>query len=76
MLQYENMKTAEYFASSAEESTLLMQQWTEQMHAKTMSMHVITVFTLVFLPGTFVAVSYKGRGGKVIANVEDISDSI
>lgn len=34
-----------------------MQVWTEQMHEKTMSMHVITVFTLIFLPGTFVAVS-------------------
>lgn len=34
-----------------------MQVWTEQMHRKTMSMHLITIFTLIFLPGTFVAVS-------------------
>jgi hypothetical protein len=33
-----------------------MQVWTEQMHQKTLSMHLITIFTLIFLPGTFVAV--------------------
>lgn len=51
------MRTAEYFAKSSEDSAGVMQVWTEQMHEKTMSMHVITVFTLIFLPGTFVAVS-------------------
>lgn len=57
ILQYQNMRTAEYFATSSKEATEVMQVWTEQMHEKTMSMHVITVFTLIFLPGTFVAVS-------------------
>lgn len=33
-----------------------MQKCTEEMQLKTVSMHVITIFTLIFLPGTFVAV--------------------
>lgn len=57
ILQYQNMRTAEYFATSSKEATEVMQVWTEQMHEKMMSMHVITVFTLIFLLGTFVAVS-------------------
>lgn len=55
ILQHQSMRTAEYFAKSSEDSAGVMQIWTEQMHEKTMSMHVITVFTLIFLPGTFVA---------------------
>jgi hypothetical protein len=42
-----------------------MMQWTLKMHEiavktkqETLSMHVITVFTLIFLPGTFIAVSF------------------
>ncbi|KAF7544091.1 hypothetical protein G7Z17_g10225 [Cylindrodendrum hubeiense] len=53
------MRTAEYFAKSSEDSADVMQIWTEQMHEKTMSMHVITVFTLIFLPGTFVATIFS-----------------
>ncbi len=41
-----------------------MMQWTLKMHdiavktkQETLSMHVITIFTLIFLPGTFIAVS-------------------
>ncbi|KAF4981576.1 hypothetical protein FZEAL_2642 [Fusarium zealandicum] len=59
ILQYQSMRTAEYFAKSSEESAGIMQVWTEQMHEKTMSMHVITVFTLIFLPGTFVATIFS-----------------
>ena len=40
-----------------------MEDWTAKMHAiavrteqETLSMHVITIFTLVFLPGTFISV--------------------
>lgn len=46
-------------------------KWTEKMHTiaiktkqETLSMHVITVFTLIFLPGTFIAVRhYQARWG-------------
>lgn len=59
MFQVVNTRTAEYFATASQNSTELMQEWTEQMHQKTMSMHIITIFTLIFLPGTFVAVSFQ-----------------
>ncbi|KAM0424408.1 hypothetical protein ACHAPT_010329 [Fusarium lateritium] len=55
ILQYQGMRTAKYFAESSEQSAEIMQGWTQEMHEKTRSMHVITVFTLIFLPGTFVA---------------------
>lgn len=64
ILQYQNMRTTEDFAKSSEEATDVMQVWTEQMHEKTMSMHVITVFTLIFLPGTFVAVCVSLEEGR------------
>jgi hypothetical protein len=42
-----------------------MEDWTVKMHNvaertehETVSMHVITIFTLIFLPGTFVSVRY------------------
>lgn len=45
-----------------------MEDWTLKMHEiavkteqETVSMHVITVFTLIFLPGTFLAVRYLFR---------------
>ncbi|KAL2206312.1 hypothetical protein CC79DRAFT_1398254 [Sarocladium strictum] len=56
IFQVRNTRTAEYFASAAQDSADIMQVWTEQMHQKTLSMHLITIFTLIFLPGTFVAV--------------------
>ncbi|RTE84500.1 hypothetical protein BHE90_000867 [Fusarium euwallaceae] len=59
ILQYQSMRTAKYFAESSEKSTEIMKGWTQQMHEKTMSMHVITVFTLIFLPGTFVATIFS-----------------
>ncbi|RSM05248.1 hypothetical protein CDV31_009646 [Fusarium ambrosium] len=59
ILQYQSMCTAKYFAESSEKSTEIMKGWTQEMHEKTMSMHVITVFTLVFLPGTFVATIFS-----------------
>lgn len=65
ILQYKSEKTSEYFASSAKESSDRMEQWTLEMHKiavkteqETVSMHVITVFTLIFLPGTFLAVRF------------------
>ncbi|KAH8178180.1 hypothetical protein LIA77_03262 [Sarocladium implicatum] len=55
IFQVRNTRTAEYFAAAAQDSADIMQMWTEQMHQKTLSMHLITIFTLIFLPGTFVA---------------------
>ncbi|KAJ4327749.1 hypothetical protein N0V84_001858 [Fusarium piperis] len=56
IVQYQGKHFAELSAQSAE----IMEVWTQEMHEKTRSMHVITVFTLIFLPGTFVAGSIDG----------------
>lgn len=68
ILQYKSEKTSEFFAASAKESSDRMEQWTLEMHKiavkteqETVSMHVITIFTLIFLPGTFLAVRYLFR---------------
>ncbi|RYP73551.1 hypothetical protein DL771_003590 [Monosporascus sp. 5C6A] len=62
-LQHNSEKTSEYFAHSAKVSSDRMEDWTVKMHRiavkteqETISMHVITIFTLIFLPGTFLAV--------------------
>lgn len=68
------MRTAKYFAESSEKSTEIMKGWTQEMHEKTMSMHVITVFTLIFLPGTFVAVSLPFRWAT--ANTDNLLDNL
>jgi hypothetical protein len=59
------MRTGEYFARQANQSTVSMNILTQDMHdlatktkKETVSMHSITVLTLCFLPGTFVAVRY------------------
>ncbi len=61
------MRNGEHFAKSARDSTAAMEQWTVKMHdiakqteEETISMHVITIFTLIFLPGTFVSVREQG----------------
>ncbi|KAI0388005.1 hypothetical protein F5Y04DRAFT_241475 [Hypomontagnella monticulosa] len=63
LLQYKSEKVSEYFASSAKTSSERMEFMTVKMHdiavrteQETVSMHVITIFTLIFLPGTFIAV--------------------
>jgi Mg2+ and Co2+ transporter CorA len=56
IFQVRNTQNTEFYASAAQESSEVMQKLTVQMHEKTMSMHLITIFTLIFLPGTFVAV--------------------
>ncbi|KAI8633951.1 hypothetical protein F5Y19DRAFT_415881 [Xylariaceae sp. FL1651] len=55
-LQYRNMKTSEFFAQNAKDTTDLMHEIAKKTKRETSSMHVITGLTLVFLPGTFVAV--------------------
>ncbi|KAI3322540.1 hypothetical protein HD806DRAFT_128426 [Xylariaceae sp. AK1471] len=57
-LQYSNMKTSEFFAQNAKETTDLMHDIAKKTKRETSSMHVITGLTLVFLPGTFAAVRY------------------
>ncbi|KAL2213297.1 hypothetical protein CC79DRAFT_1391255 [Sarocladium strictum] len=59
ILQERNTRTAQFFATAAQESADMMQVWTQQMHQKTISMHLITIFTLIFLPGTFVATMFS-----------------
>ncbi|KAH8649812.1 hypothetical protein BX600DRAFT_418752 [Xylariales sp. PMI_506] len=65
-LQYQSGKVSQYFAEAAKESSNRMEDWTKQMHSiaiktehETVSMHVITIFTLIFLPGTFVATFFS-----------------
>lgn len=60
------MKAGEFFASKAQQSSESMEKLTIQMHTiavatkrETVSMHIITVVTLFFLPGTFVAVRFN-----------------
>ncbi|KAK0387675.1 hypothetical protein NLU13_3920 [Sarocladium strictum] len=59
IFQARNTRTTEFFAAAANESADSMQKCTEEMQLKTISMHVITIFTLIFLPGTFVATMFS-----------------
>jgi Mg2+ and Co2+ transporter CorA len=65
-LQYRSMAASEYFADQAQRSSRMMESLTHEMHdlavqtkQETVSMRIITLVTLCFLPGTFVAVLYK-----------------
>ncbi|OTA62685.1 hypothetical protein K449DRAFT_394744 [Hypoxylon sp. EC38] len=71
--QYASMQASKHFAKNAQASTdftmamtAKMNHMTEKMHDialktghQTVSMHVITVFTLIFLPGTFLATFFS-----------------
>lgn len=66
LLQYKSEKISEFFASSAKTSSERMEYMTQKMHdiavrteQETLSMHVITIFTLIFLPGTFIATLFS-----------------
>jgi Mg2+ and Co2+ transporter CorA len=57
------MKASEFFANKAQQSSDSVETITSQMHTiaiqtqqETVSMRIITLVTLFFLPGTFVAV--------------------
>jgi hypothetical protein len=50
------MRIGELYAQLAKSSTDKMEELTEKTKHETVSIHVITFLTLVFLPGTFVAV--------------------
>jgi len=62
--QHTSIQTSKAFQLVAQTSSNEMMKWTHKMHEiaiktkqETLSMHVITIFTLIFLPGTFIAVS-------------------
>ncbi|OTB01838.1 hypothetical protein M426DRAFT_323190 [Hypoxylon sp. CI-4A] len=66
--QYASMQASKHFARNAQATTDFTLKMTEKMHDiavktghQTVSMHVITIFTLIFLPGTFLAVSLLRR---------------
>ncbi|KAK0622341.1 hypothetical protein B0T14DRAFT_426565, partial [Immersiella caudata] len=66
ILHYGNMRVGEHYAQSAEVSARTMEEWTERMHDiaaetehETVSMHGITVLTMIFLPGTFVSTLFS-----------------
>ena len=64
ILDYRNMESNKLFASKAQLSTANMEIMTQDMHEiakktkqETVSMRIITLVTLFFLPGTFISVS-------------------
>ncbi|KAI8958702.1 hypothetical protein F5Y11DRAFT_359799 [Daldinia sp. FL1419] len=59
LLQYKSEKVSEYFASSAKISSNRMEDIAVRTEQETLSMHVITIFTLIFLPGTFIATLFS-----------------
>lgn len=63
ILQYRSVKANEFFAKKAQISADHMEGMTNEMHEiakktkqETVSMRVITLVTLFFLPSTFIAV--------------------
>jgi hypothetical protein len=57
LLQYRNIQIGQTFSESAETSARKMETIAYKTAQETASMHIITIVTLIFLPGTFVAVS-------------------
>lgn len=65
ILQYRNMRLGEFFSKQGQMLAMQAKISTDSMHVmsiksrrEAVSMHVITIWTLIFLPGTFVAVSH------------------
>jgi len=64
--QHTSIQTSKAFQLVAQTSSNEMMKWTHKMHEiaiktkqETLSMHVITIFTLLFLPGTFLATFFS-----------------
>ena len=64
ILQFRNMQATKFLAEKAQESAENMESMTREMHTiaqktkiETVSMRIITLVTLFFLPGTFISVS-------------------
>ncbi|EMR67339.1 hypothetical protein UCREL1_5671 [Eutypa lata UCREL1] len=53
------MRTGEYFAHHAKVSTEKMEELTVKSRQETISIHVITILTLIFFSGTFVATFFS-----------------
>jgi hypothetical protein len=58
VLEYKNMRLGEHFAYHAKMSADTMEAVTLKTKQETVSIHVITILTLIFLPATFVSVRY------------------
>lgn len=65
MLDYRSIKSSNYLAEKAQLSANEMETTTKAMHEiardtkrETVSMRIITLVTLFFLPGTFISVSH------------------
>lgn len=56
-IQYRNMRMSEFLAKQGLASTLQAEEMAIKSRREAASMHIITIWTLIFLPGTFVAVS-------------------
>lgn len=63
---YRNTEASTILATKAQQSTERMEFMTKDMHIiaqktkqETVSMRIITLVTLFFLPGTFISVSYQ-----------------
>ncbi|KAF2813082.1 uncharacterized protein BDZ99DRAFT_382142 [Mytilinidion resinicola] len=66
ILQYRSMKASEFFARKSQLSAHHMEKMTTSMHEiarktkqETVSMRIITLVTLFFLPGTFIATIFS-----------------
>jgi Mg2+ and Co2+ transporter CorA len=64
------MEASKMLAEKAQQSAAKMEVMTEKMHdiaiktkQETVSMRIITLVTLFFLPGTFISVSYLSPRG-------------
>ncbi|KAK7914147.1 hypothetical protein PG985_011850 [Apiospora marii] len=53
ILQYRNLQVSRIYAESAHSSSRKMEKIAAKTEEETASMHIITMVTLVFLPGTF-----------------------
>lgn len=66
ILQYRNMRLGEFFSKQGQMLAMQAKISTDSMHVmsiksrrEAVSMHVITIWTLIFLPGTFVATFFS-----------------
>ncbi|KAM7214251.1 hypothetical protein V8F06_010368 [Rhypophila decipiens] len=59
ILQYRSVQISRLFAESAYVSSQRMEQIAFKTEQETASMHIITIVTLLFLPGTFIATFFQ-----------------
>lgn len=71
ILQHRNMEANNRLAQEAKVSAKKMEEMTEDMHdiarktkVETVSMRIITLVTLFFLPGTFISVTIPSQARK------------